>query len=41
MKVGRVSPKEEEHIAAARKALDPEALLLVDANDGSKLNMET
>ncbi|MFQ5773556.1 MAG: mandelate racemase/muconate lactonizing enzyme family protein [Kiloniellaceae bacterium] len=34
MKVGRLSPKEEEdRIAAAREALDPEVLLLLDANN--------
>ena len=38
--VGRLSPKEEERIAAARKALDPESLLLLDANNGPKPNRE-
>ena len=34
MKVGRLSPKgEEDRIAAAREALDPEVLLMLDANN--------
>jgi L-alanine-DL-glutamate epimerase-like enolase superfamily enzyme len=34
MKVGRLSPKEEEaRIAAARKAIDPDVLLMLDANN--------
>lgn len=34
IKVGRLSPKEEEaRIAAARQALDPEILLMLDANN--------
>lgn len=34
MKVGRLSPKQEEdRIAAAREALDPEVLLMLDANN--------
>jgi L-alanine-DL-glutamate epimerase-like enolase superfamily enzyme len=38
--VGRLSLKEEERIAAVRKALDPKSLLLLDANDGPKPNRE-
>ncbi len=38
--VGRLSPKEEERIAAARKGLDPESFLLLDANNGPKTNRE-
>ncbi len=34
--VGRLSPKEEDRIAAARKGLDPESFLLLDANTGPK-----
>ncbi len=34
------TPKEEERIATARKALDPETLLLLDANNGPKTNRE-
>ncbi len=34
MKVGRLSPQEEEkRVAAAREALDPEVLLMLDANN--------
>ena len=40
MKVGRFSPKQEERIAATRKALLPETLLLLDANNGPKSNRE-
>ncbi len=38
--VGRLSPREEDRIAAARKGLDPESFLLLDANNGPKTNRE-
>ena len=40
MSVRCLSPKEEERIAAARKALDPETFFLLDANNGPKPNRE-